>query len=170
MYTIKIIYSIYYVLYVYSIFVEYTSMGFNKCMESWMHYHGSIQNIPSPWKFPYVTFCLSMPSSTFQLLPSIVLSLVLKDMPFPKYLINGFMKYVTFEIWLLSLNKVHLRLIHIIVWKNSLFFLAAVPYMGVLQFVYAFTSWVKDTWVVSIHWWFWIKLTLNIQIRIFMWK
>lgn len=34
------------------------------------------------------------------------------------------------------------------------------------QLVYTFTSWMKDIWVSSIYRWFWIKLTVNIHIKI----
>jgi hypothetical protein len=61
-------------------------------------------------------------------------------LPFPEYGINGFIQFVTFWVWLLSISTVLLNCNHFAVVISTWFFVV-IHCMNVLQMVYPCTSW-----------------------------
>ena len=61
----------------------------------------------------------------------------------------GIIQYAVFLDWLLSLNNMHLRFIHVFSWLDSLFLfgLNNISLSSIPQFIYPFTTW-RTSWLL----------------------
>ena len=131
---------------------------FDKCIMTHIHHCRIIQNSFNALKMPCV---LPIYPSFHQLLATtdLVVSTVL---PFPKYQIVGIIRCVAFSDWLLSPSNMHLRLLYVFPWLDTLlffFFLAlnSIPLCGCTTVCLSIHL-LKDTFVVSKFWQLWLTM------------
>lgn len=98
-----------------------SSMGFNKCILSCMHNYSIIKfHHLKKKKFPCFT---PIQYSHFPLANTYLFLITTIGLSFTYSHIIGIRQHIVFSYWYLSLNKMHLRLIHVFYWLNNSSFL-----------------------------------------------